>query len=499
MKKEILLRCEHMYKSFGPTKALTDVLLEVSRGEIRGLIGENGSGKSTISSIVAGVQPCDSGEMFFKGEAYLPKNMVDAQEKGITMIVQESATIDHITVAANIFINKERRFAKGPFLNIRKMNEEAQKILDEIGAGDIKASAKINTLDFEQRKLVEIARCMYDKPELLIVDETTTAISMRGRTILYEIMRKMADENKAVLFISHDLEELVSVCSAVSILRDGVLVATMEQNEMNVHDMRLKMVGREISGEYYRNDYDGSYSDEVVLRCEHLSSGSVLEDFSFELHKGEILGIGGLSECGMHELGRAVFGADQLLTGTVEVVGKGFVKSPTDAMRYDVAYVSKNRDKESIIQKDTIHNNIVLPSIPKLEKKTYISPKSEKALVEKELDELKVKCENAYQEVNQLSGGNKQKVVFAKWIGAESDILILDCPTRGIDIGAKVSMYQMIYALKKAGKSVLLISEELPELLGMSDRMLILKDGKLAHTFTRSADLSESDVIHYMI
>ena len=227
MKKEILLRCEHMYKSFGPTKALTDVLLEVSRGEIRGLIGENGSGKSTISSIVAGVQPCDSGEMFFKGEAYLPKNMVDAQEKGITMIVQESATIDHITVAANIFINKERRFAKGPFLNIRKMNEEAQKILDEIGAGDIKASAKINTLDFEQRKLVEIARCMYDKPELLIVDETTTAISMRGRTILYEIMRKMADENKAVLFISHDLEELVSVCSAVSILRDGVLVATM--------------------------------------------------------------------------------------------------------------------------------------------------------------------------------------------------------------------------------------------------------------------------------
>ena len=225
----------------------------------------------------------------------------------------------------------------------------------------------------------------------------------------------------------------------------------------------------------------------------------MLEDFSFELHKGEILGFGGLSECGMHELGRAVFGADNILTGTVEVVGRGMIRKPSDAIGFRVAYVSKNRDTESIIQNDTIRNNIVLPSIKKLEKKTFIAPKAEKQLVNHEIEEMSIKCENMEQMVNQLSGGNKQKVVFAKWLGNESDIFILDCPTRGIDIGVKVTMYQMIYALKKAGKSVILISEELPELIGMSDRLMILKDGHLAKTFQRSADLKESDIIHYMI
>ena len=494
-----MLKCINISKSFGPTKALSEVNLEVKRGEIHGLIGENGSGKSTLSSIIAGTLAYDSGQMLLEGQEYKPSNMVEAQNRGIAMIVQESGTIDRITVAANIFVNKEERFKTGPLLSKKKMEAEAGKILEELGLGYIEAAADIRSLNFEDRKLVEIARCMYDEPDLLIVDETTTAISHRGRELIYRIMKKMAEGNKAVLFISHDLDELMSVCTKVSILRDGCLVTELDKKDINVHDMRMYMIGRNISDNYYRNDYDGTYGEEVVLRAEHISNNSNLEDFSFELHKGEILGFGGLSECGMHEVGRAVFGADRLLTGRVEIVGKGEIKSPQDAISYHVAYVSKNRDTESVIQEDTIRNNIILPSIPVLENHMFISPQKEKRLVNKEIEEMSVKCENMEQMVNQLSGGNKQKVVFAKWLGNGSEILILDCPARGIDIGVKVSMYQMIYALKREGKAIILISEELPELIGMSDRILILKDGKLAKEFERNENLKESDIIQYMI
>lgn len=499
MGKELLLKCEHMYKNFGPTKALVDVELEINRGEIRGLIGENGSGKSTICSIVAGVQGYDSGTMIYKGETYKPSNMLEAQQKGISMIVQEMGTISGISVAANIFIGKEERFCCCGLLNVRKMNEEAKKILNAIGVNHIQPAAMIDTLNFEDRKLVELARAMYDEPEIFIVDETTTALSQRGRDIVYSIMQDLSRKNKAVLFISHDLDELMSVCNAITILRDGVLISTMEREEMNISQMRLCMVGREISDDYYRTDNDDSYDDEVVLRAVGITNGPVLENFSFELHKGEILGFGGLSECGMHELGRAVFGADKILTGRVELADGTIIKSPRQAIRAGIAYVSKNRDKEAIILSDTIGNNIVLPSLPDLEVCGYISPKKERALAQREIEALRVKCEGADQDVNQLSGGNKQKVVFAKWIGNDANILILDCPTRGIDIGVKVAMYQLMYSLKKAGKSIIMISEELPELLGMSDRVMILKDGRLAKTFRASDGLTESDVIHYMI
>lgn len=490
---------KHMFKSFGPTKALVDVELEVNRGEIRGLIGENGSGKSTISSIVAGVQPYDSGEMFFKGEPYKPTSMIEAQAKGIAMVVQEMGTISNITVAANIFIGKEKLFCKGPFLSVKKMNEAAKKILVEIGADHIDPAAPINDLNFEDRKIVEIARAMYDHPEIFIVDETTTALSQRGRDIVYNIMRKLSSEKKAVLFISHDLDELMSICNAITVLRDGILVATMEREEMEVNKMRTYMVGREISDDYYRTDFDGSYDDEVVLTATNVTAGAVLENFSFELHKGEILGFGGLSECGMHELGKAVFGAEQLITGSIVLKNGTHITNPQQAIRNKIAYMSKNRDQEAIILNDTIGNNIVLPSIPMLEKATYVSPKAERELAQQEIKSMSIKCQGPQQYVSELSGGNKQKVVFAKWIGNKSDILILDCPTRGIDIGVKVAMYQLMYRLKKEGKSIIMISEELPELIGMSDRIMVLKDGQLTHTFTRSADLKETDVIHYMI
>ncbi len=498
MEKELLFTCEHVYKSFGPTKALVDMELRVSRGEIMGLIGENGSGKSTLSSIIAGVQGFDSGKMFLRGEEYLPTDMVDAQSKGVSMVVQEMGTISGISVAANILIGKEKRFQKGTKLNLKKMNQEAQNILDQIGAEHIRAERPIERYNLEERKLIELARALYDEPDLLIIDETTTALSENGRNMLYSIMKDFCDKQKAVIFISHDLDELVQVCNAVTIMRDGVLVTTMGKAEMNIYDMRMRMVGREISDDYYRTDYDGSYLEEVVLRAEHISQG-IVRNVSFELHKGEILGLAGLSECGMHELGRALFGADELLTGKVTLADGTVIDNERTAIAHGIAYASKNRDQESIILNDTIQNNITLPSLLEISRYGYISPKLEKKLAREGVEQLKVKCESEGQYVSELSGGNKQKVVFAKWVTKQSDILILDCPTRGIDIGVKVAMYKLMYQMKEEGKSIVMISEELPEVIGMADRILVLKNGEVVTSFERSPELKETDIIHHMI
>jgi ribose transport system ATP-binding protein len=497
--KELLLDCQHIYKSFGPTKALVNVDLKVYRGEVRGLIGENGSGKSTLSSIIAGSQLYDKGEMFFKEDPYKPASMLEGQKKGISMVVQESGTIPNLTVAANIFVGKENLFSKGLFINVKAMMAAARKILNKIGAGYINPAAEITTLSFEDRKIVEIARAMYDDPELLIVDETTTALPQKGRKIVYEIMKKMSEEGKAVLFISHDLDELISVCNDVTVLRDGVLVGTMKESEMEVSKIRESMVGREISGNFYRDDWDGSYDDEVVLKAENITCGELLENFSLELHKGEILGICGLSDCGMHDLGRAIFGIDKLATGKVTLKSGVKITNPTVAVANKIGYISKNRDTEAINLSDTIQNNIVLPSISKLEHCTYISREKERQFTNRLIESISIKCNSGNQLVSDLSGGNKQKVSFAKWIGNESDILVMDCPTRGVDIVVKAAMYELIYNLKKNNKSIIMISEELPELIGMCDRLLVIKDGVLTHEFKRDEKPQETDVIHYMI
>ena len=499
MENEILLQAKGICKCFGPTKALVGVDIEVRGGEIRGLIGENGSGKSTLASIFAGIQAADRGEMFLAGRPYRPSSMIDAQSSGISMVVQEMGTISGITVAENIFVGKENRFTKFAVVNKKKMNAEAARKLAEIGAGHIDPQCPVDMLDLEDRKLVEIARALYDEPDLFIVDETTTALSHKGREIIYRLMDKLKKENRAVLFISHDLDELISVCNVLTVLRDGVLIENLPRLQMEPQKIKSLMVGRELNESYYREDYDGNFSDEVVLKVERLTSG-VLEDFSFELHKGEILGIGGLSGSGMHELGRCIFGIDKAITGRVTLFPKKVMINNTwTAISNNVGYVSKNRDQEALFLQANILENLVMPALDMLKKGVFIFQKSEKRFAMEQVEALRIKCSSLDQEVRFLSGGNKQKVSFGKWIGNKSEILVLDCPTRGIDIGVKASMYSLMYELKKQGKSIIMISEELPELIGMSDRIMILKNGKLVETFNRSRDLSEQQIIEVMI
>lgn len=499
--KELLLEIKKMNKTFGPITALKDVDLEIRRGQIHGLIGENGSGKSTITSIAAGMQEATSGEMFYKGAPWKPASMVEAQAKGVSMILQEANTIPNCTVAENLFAGQENHFSTLGFVNNAKMNRAADALLDKFELTHMRGRDLINAYGFEDRKLVELARAVTDETEILVVDETTTALSFEGREILYRLMDKLAADNKAVIFISHDLDEILAHCTVLTVLRDGEIRGVITKEEMkqpeSIHKIRQLMVGRDIGDRFYRGDYDSSHSDEVVLEYKNVSNESI-KNFSLQLHAGEIIGIGGLSGCGMHEIGRMAFGLEHLDHGHVLCRGQEIL-SANGAVQMGIGYISKNRDQEALILEGAISTNIVMPSLPDLKKAAFIAPGKERRLADEQIGLLAIKCEDGSQWVNTLSGGNKQKVSFAKWMAKGSDIIVMDCPTRGVDIGVKQSMYQLIYEMKKAGKAILMISEEMAELIGMADRLIIMKDFQIAKEFTRSETLSESDIIEYMI
>ena len=419
-----VIRVENITKCFTSTRALDNVSLEVYPGQVRGLIGENGSGKSTLSSIISGNLKMDSGKMLLLGQPYEPKDSFEASEKGVSMIVQEQGTITTITVGANIFAGREKQFVHMGFLNSKKLNAEAKKLLERIGVTHIKPETMTSKLSLEDRKLVEIARAFYKMPELFIVDETTTALPQHGRDVLYNLIRKLKEAGKAVLFISHDIEELMSVCDSVTILRDGEYIDTLDKEQMEPHKMKNLMVGREVTDNYYREDKQAScYSDEVVLKGENINYGQ-LKNINFELKKGEILGFAGLSDCGMHDIGKIAFGRIKPLTGRVTADGAE-IKNPQQAIKHHISYVSKNRDTEALLSSGSIKDNVVLPSLSQLKKAGFfITRKSERDLTSKWCEKLEVKMHDQEQTVSELSGGNKQKVVLAKWMANQSEIFI---------------------------------------------------------------------------
>lgn len=500
MSKEIVIEVSHMTKVFGSTVALSDVGMVVRNGEVLGLIGENGSGKSTITSIIAGMQKADYGEMAYQGRAWNPDTMLDALEQGIGMIVQECGTVPGITVAENIFLGKTALFKnKYGLVDKKKMQQQATEILKNIGADHIRGEMLCGTLDFQDRKLIEIAKVMSKDPSVLIVDETTTALSQKGREIIYKIVDKMRSENKAVVFISHDLDEIMNVCDVLTVLRDGKIIVTFEKEEFDEEKIKTSMIGRELKGDYYRSDYDGNCSEEIVMEIVEGNLNDQLIDFNLALHKGEILGIGGLSHCGMHTLGKVLFGAETLKTGKVLCHGKE-VKNEADAMKRKIGYVSKDRDVESLYLNASIKDNISAGGLEVIAVNGFlIFSGREKKYVQKQIEDLKIKCGSMEHYVSTLSGGNKQKVVFGKWIGRGSEILILDCPTRGVDIGVKQAMYQLMYQMKKEGKSIVIISEEMAELIGMADRVVVMKNGQISGELHRSEELNEAKMIEYMI
>ena len=499
MDKKTLLVAEHIDKRFGITHAVNDVSLTIDAGEIRGLIGENGSGKSTFSQMLCGIYTIGGGTFTLDGKELHIRNQVEANNAGVAIIVQEMGTLSGLTVAENIFLGHEDPFMHYGIKDTRAMNREAQKLLDEYGFGRIKAGDMIELYNFEDRKLVEIVKATYMKPKILVIDETTTALSQNGRLELYKIMDAIRADGRTVIFISHDLGEVLVHTDTVSVLRDGEYIGTVKSAETTEDDLKRLMVGREIGSAYYRTDYGEPVSDEVVLTVEDVSVPGEISHISFTLHRGEILGFGGLSECGMHEVGKAIFGASWDRTGSVTLADGTAINSIPTAISHSIAYASKDRDNESIILNESIRNNIVLPSIDDLASHGLLSGKKLTQFADKHAAEMQTKMQNVHQFVSDLSGGNKQKVVLARWIGKGSDILVLDSPTRGIDVKVKQAIYALMSDLKKEGKSIIMISEEIPELLGMADRIIVMKDGKINGEFTRDRALGEEDLIAKMV
>lgn len=502
MQEELnIIETVDLCKVFGPTTALNKVSLKVRAGKVLGLIGENGSGKSTVSSIISGMQPPTSGEMFLHGRPYRPSSMIEGAANGIGMIVQEIGTVSGLTVAQNIFLGEEKRFGRFGFVSPKAMNAEAEKALAKIGFTGCAADTPIDALDLQERKLVEVARVMYNDPEVLIVDETTTALSQKGRDVIYSLMDRQRAEGKAAVFISHDLDEVMSHCDELCVLRDGVLIATLEKKDFSAEKVKTYMVGREIGSHYYREDYDRAVSEEIVLTADKVTGGTgLLTNVSFELHRGEILGVAGLSDCGIHDLGHALFGELKLAVGSVKTADGTEIRSPIDAMANGIGYVSKDRDKEALVLTASVRDNIVAAGFDKVKNSAgIIRPKAEKEYVSRQVESLSIKCSGIDQNVQYLSGGNKQKVVFGKWVGRDSEILILDCPTRGVDIGVKQAMYQLMDDMALSGKSIVMISEEMTELIGMCDRILVMKDGRINGEFARSRSLTENEILDRMI
>lgn len=547
---ETLIETRKLTKHFGEVVAVDAVDMKIELGKVLGLIGENGSGKSTVSSMISGIHSITSGEIYLKGQPYKPSDSGDARKHGIGMIVQEMGTVDYISVAENIFLGEEKKFAKFGVINRAKLEAEARKAMSLIGL-DIDVTAPAAAYNFETRKMVEIAKTLYYDPQLLIVDETTTALSQDGREKIHEIMRNFARNGKAVLFISHDLPELMETCDELIVLRDGQYVAKIDKSEFDEDKIKQSMVGRKIEGNYYRSDYDPSCGDEVALCAENVTTAN-LKNINLTVHKGEIVGIGGLSGSGMHEIGKLFFGMEKPIEGkvtayapaklnlkekravhikrfkdTVKLTGykikKLFgkcaakplmdlagpnIEKPTvsyeiknigSAFEAGIGYISKDRDKETLITAATIKENICLSAHELLKVFGVIPAVRETEFAQEQVEGLKIKCSSPNQLVRELSGGNKQKVSFGKWIGNRSKILVFDSPTRGVDVGVKTTMYQLLYELKKQNYAILIISEEMPELIGMSDRLLVMKNGEITKEFVRNENLRDTDVIDYMI
>ena len=479
--------------------ALDHVDLEVRKGEVLALMGENGAGKSTLMKVLTGIYKKDSGTFILDGKEVSAANQVDGNHQGVAIIVQEIGTLSGLTVAENIFLGNEDQFTKFGIKNTAAMNKKAQEYLDSYGFNYIDAAKTIDDYNFEDRKLIEIVKSTYFNPKILVVDETTTALGQKGREELFKVMHKMRDMGSCVIFISHDLEEVIEQSDQISVLRDGVYIGTITKEEATTDRLKQLMVGREIGNNYYRTDYGEKISDEVVISVKNVSVKGQIDNLSLELHKGEILGIGGLSECGMHEVGKAIFGASYFREGSVTLGDGTPINSIPDAIKHSMAYASKDRDNESLVINDTICENICLPSLEDLKKGGVLKGKTMKEFADKFAKQMSTKMTGVDQFVSALSGGNKQKVVLARWIGKDSDLIILDSPTRGIDVKVKADIYAMMNRMRKEGKSIIMISEEIMELLGMADRILIMKDGKINGEFLRSEELRDTDLIDNMI
>ena len=472
---EVILTMKDIDKSFPGVYALDHVNFEVKRGEVHALMGENGAGKSTLMKVLTGIYKKDSGSIVYEGKEIEFHNTREAQDAGVVIVHQELNMLGHLTVAQNIFIGRE--FKKGISIDDKKMNEEAKKLFERLNIY-IDPTETMSDLTVGKQQMCEIAKAISHDAKVIIFDEPSAALTEAEIEELFKIIRDLREQQLAIVYISHRMDEIKVITDRVTVMRDGQYIGTLITEQCTKDDIINMMVGRVI----YEDPKQHSMvklDAPIVLKVEHLNAGKMVQDISFELRKGEILGFSGLMGAGRTETARAIFGADPKESGEIYVNGKKVeINSPEDAVKYGIGYLSEDRKRFGIVVQKTVAENSTMATLEKYMKGLFINKKAENEVTQKYVDSLATKTPSIDQLVVNLSGGNQQKVVIAKWLVRDCDILIFDEPTRGIDVGAKNEIYKLMNKLAEEGKSIIMISSEMTEILRMSDRIIVMCEGK---------------------
>ncbi len=492
---EILLHAENISKSFPGVKALDNVSIQIYKGNVLGLLGENGAGKSTLLNIISGIYQPDSGRIINESQEVVIEDPKHARELGIAIVHQELKLIPNMTVAENIFLGRlpENQFGK---INYKKLFADTKQLLNQFNF-DIDPREEVRFLSIASQQMVEIAKALSVQAKVILMDEPTSSLTTEETVQLFKIIRRLKSSGVGVVFISHKLEEIYTCCDTVQVLRDGQSIGVHSVNDISEDQLVKMMVGREIFQRYPKKHYKRG---EKVLEVCDVSRGKHVQNVSFDVYGGEVFGIAGLVGSGRSELARLLIGADKKEKGEIRIKGeKVEVRHPKTAIKEGLFLVPEDRKSQGLILGQTIEKNITLPLINSIRKSLgFLQPKVEKRIAEAGMKSLQIKSTGRNQVVVNLSGGNQQKVVLGKCLQTEPEIMILDDPTRGIDIGTKVEVYEIINRFTEQGKAVILISSELPEVIGMSDRIGIMNEGKMS-TILANEDLTQEQVIKYAI
>lgn len=493
-----ILQVQNLSKSFLGVKALDNIQFDLQKGEIHALMGENGAGKSTFMKILMGLLKPDSGEIIFEGEVLKSNNVHENLQKGISMIHQEILVVPELTVAQNIFLGRETNYRS--WLNDKAINQKAQEILDAIGI-KINAQTKIKNLSIAEMQMVEIAKAISNNAKVIIMDEPTSALTDNEVAMLFKIIKDLKAKGVAIIYISHKMDEIYEITDKITVLRDGQYIATKNTNELDKNALIALMVGRQINDlrAAFRFLENNSIKGESILSVQNLNKKGKFKDINFEVHAGEVLGIAGLMGAGRTEIARAIFGLDKYDSGEIIIKGnKVEIKSPEDAIKNGIGYVSEDRKALGFIPALSIKENISLSSLGNFAKTWFVNVSNEHEAATRLATDLKIKSTSINQKVMTLSGGNQQKVVIGKVLLTAPSLVILDEPTRGIDIGAKFEIYKLINQLTDKGIAVIMISSELPEILGMSDRIMVLSKGKQTALLSKQ-EATQEKIMQYAV
>ena len=475
---EYLLEMKGIYKSFPGVKALQNVEFQLKAGEIHALLGENGAGKSTLIKVLGGIYIAEEGEIRIDGKPVVIDGVNAARDNGISIIHQELVLVPHMTVAENIFLGREPMGKFG--VDYKRMAASAQEMLDKFDLG-INATDEIFDLSIAQQQMVEIVKAISFNCRILVMDEPTSSISDREVTQLFEIMRNLAAQGVGIIYISHKMSELNEVCDRVTVLRDGMYVGTRVVADTPRDELITMMVGRELD-QYYTRDH--VKDTPVFFKCEHIDDGKKhhkrVNDVSFEVREGEIVGFAGLVGAGRSETMQCIFGLTSTATGTITLEGKKLnISSAVDAMKYGIAMVPENRKLEGLYHIQSVSFNTTIEVLHEIINHLRVNEKREHEITQEFIDKMQTKTPSHEQRVSNLSGGNQQKVMIGRWLATKPKVLILDEPTRGVDVGAKAEIYEIMNELTKQGVAIIMVSSELPEIINMADRVYVMYDGRI--------------------